>query len=118
MSLKTLSVPWGEGKKEFQLPEESIVWTISPKAIKPVQDEREEILRAMREPIGMPPIPEVLGDPAGKRIAIVVDDNTRVTPISACALETSSPILWPDGPAAPKASSQESAAWTRLPLSI
>ena len=82
MSLKTLSVPWGEGKKEFQLPEESIVWTISPKAIKPVQDEREEILRAMREPIGMPPIPEVLGDPAGKRIAIVVDDNTRVTPVN------------------------------------
>ena len=185
------------------MPEESIVWTISPKAIKPVQDEREEILRAMREPIGMPPIPEVLGDPAGKRIAIVVDDNTRVTPVnrilpvvvdelnrygvqdsqitvimalgshrymtdaeieervgtecysrlrvmnheydnpdqlSYCGktkfnspvyvnrtfvesdfgmcIGNIIPILWPDGPAAPKASSQESAAWTRLPLSI
>lgn len=77
-----LRVPWGEAAKEFRLPEESVAWTISPKAISPVPDEKAEILRAMREPIGMPAIPEVLGDPAGKRIAIVVDDNTRVTPVN------------------------------------
>lgn len=82
MSQKTLRIPWGEQEKEFQLPEESVDWVISPKAIPPVPDEREEILRAMREPIGMPSIPEVLGDPAGKKVAIVVDDNTRVTPVS------------------------------------
>lgn len=81
MSDQTLSIPWGAGTKSFQLPEASIAWTISPKAIPPVPDERDEILRAMREPIGMPPIPDLLGDPAGKTVAIVVDDNTRVTPI-------------------------------------
>ena len=48
MSDQTLSIPWGAGTKSFQLPEASIAWTISPKAIPPVPDERDEILRAMR----------------------------------------------------------------------
>lgn len=82
MALKTLSIPWCENSKEFQLEEKSIAWIISPKGNAPVPNEKEEILRAMREPIGMPTIPEVLGDPTGKKIAIVVDDNTRVTPIN------------------------------------
>ena len=81
MAERTLRFPWGEETKEFRLPEESVAWVVSPKPIAPVADEKAEILRAMREPIGMPTIPEALGDPAGKRIAIVVDDNTRVTPV-------------------------------------
>lgn len=81
MSQKNLSIPWGKGEKTFQIPEELLAWVITPKAIPAVPDEREEILRAIRNPIGSLTIPEILGDPEGKRIAVVVDDNTRVTPI-------------------------------------
>ena len=45
----TLRVPWGEAAKEFRLPEESVAWTISPKAIPPVPDEKAEILQEQIE---------------------------------------------------------------------
>ena len=81
MAELSLKIPWGETEKAFSLPEESVAWIISPKDIPPADDEKEEILRAVRNPIGMLPLKDALGNPEGKKIAVVVDDNTRVTPI-------------------------------------
>ena len=78
---KTYSIPWCKEKREFQLPEESLIWTATPTHIDGVKDERAAIEQAIRNPIGSPTLPELIGDPKGKKIAIVVDDNTRVTPV-------------------------------------
>ncbi len=80
--LRTIEIPWGHGTKSFCLPEDRVAWVVTPKASPAVPDEAEEIRRAMRQPIGCAPIPEQIGDPKGKKIAIVVDDNTRVTPVN------------------------------------
>lgn len=74
-------IPYGDTEKlEFEIEDERLIWEVSPKEVKGVDDEEAEIMQALMNPIGSKPLKELVGDPEGKIIAIVVDDNTRVTP--------------------------------------
>lgn len=74
-------IPYGDTEKlEFEIEDERLIWEVSPKEVKGVCDEEAEIMQALLNPIGSKSLKELVGDPEGKTIAIVVDDNTRVTP--------------------------------------
>ncbi len=73
-------IPYGEKKLEFEIEDSRLLWRVSPKNLPGAEDEEAEVMRALLHPIGSPTLKELIGAPEGKTIAVVVDDNTRVTP--------------------------------------
>ncbi len=80
MGSTPVSVPWGKESISLQLPEG---WRLAgmpePSSVPPVADVAEEVKRSLAEPIGAGRL-GALARP-GMRIAIVVDDSSRPTPV-------------------------------------
>ena len=80
MSLKTLQVPWGNQLASVTLPE---TWQVQgilvPSSVPPCRDPQAEVTRALFTPIGAPRISSLAR--AGMKVAIVIDDGSRPTPI-------------------------------------
>jgi nickel-dependent lactate racemase len=73
-----VELPYGKGTVGVRIPEKNLIGVYSPKDVRPVADVREEVIRALKRPIGSRPLRE-LAKGAGK-VVIVADDNTRLTP--------------------------------------
>lgn len=75
------TLPWGNSSLTFELPEEWEV--IDPVALeegtKDSRDEQQILADSLRSPIGCTPLSS--WDLKGKRVLLVVDDNTRPTPV-------------------------------------
>lgn len=76
---RKIQIPYGSNFKEFEVPRNNLVWMVSPSNVPPVEDEQKEILRAIRNPLGMPNLSQMVAQ-KGKNTVILVDDNTRITP--------------------------------------
>ena len=79
--MKKMSIPWLYSVREFRIPDDALIWIATPKNIPPAPEPEQEILTAILNPIESPGLKELLGNPASKKVAVVVDDNTRVTPV-------------------------------------
>jgi lactate racemase len=78
MSSVKIVLPYGPDNMEVSVPEENLIGIYSPQNIASVPDVKQEIIRALRHPIGTPPLAELV---QGKeKIVILADDNTRLTP--------------------------------------
>ncbi|MCU0555061.1 MAG: nickel-dependent lactate racemase [Syntrophales bacterium] len=73
-----VELPYGKGTVEVRIPGRNLVGVYSPKDVRPVADVREEVIRALKRPIGSKSLRELVKG-AGK-VVIVADDNTRLTP--------------------------------------
>ncbi len=82
MAENTLALPWGKDSICIDLPETwRIVDSLTPAGVAPVMNATEEIQAALRAPIGLSALAELA---RGKlRVAIVIDDASRPTPVSA-----------------------------------
>ncbi|MDI6600768.1 MAG: nickel-dependent lactate racemase [Thermoanaerobacteraceae bacterium] len=76
-----IKLHYGEDYISFELPEEKISWIASPNHLEPVADLDEEVKKAIKNPVECPTIPELVKR-YGKNTVIIVDDFTRVTPVS------------------------------------
>lgn len=76
----TKSIPYNDKELEFDIPGENLIWEVTPKDIAGCENENAEVMKAILNPIGTVPLKEMIGEVDNKKIAIVVDDNTRVTP--------------------------------------
>jgi len=76
----TLTVPYVDGKKTFQIDEKNLLYNFIPKMpTRPSSTEEEEKVRkALRNPIGAARIEDSVG--GGDKVALLVDDWTRATP--------------------------------------
>lgn len=73
-----VSLPYGSETISACIPAENLLGVYSPKDVASVTDLKEEVIRAIREPIGSPRLAELV---QGKqKIVLVADDNTRLTP--------------------------------------
>jgi nickel-dependent lactate racemase len=80
MSDHSIGVPWGGEAIQLDLPANwSVRGILQPSSLPPVDSVGEEVLRALRQPIGMAGL-ESLVRP-GFRVAIVIDDSSRPTPV-------------------------------------
>lgn len=80
MPLNTLQLPWGNERISITLPERwQLQGILEPSSLPPCADEGAEVLRALAEPIGAPRLNN-LARP-GTRVAIVIDDASRPTPV-------------------------------------
>ena len=71
-------LPYGKTEICARIPTRNFLGTIEPKEKSGVPDSRVEVERALREPIGTKQLSEIAKP--GDKVAIVVDDATRVTP--------------------------------------
>ena len=74
----TIQLSYGIEKISVELPKDKLVFVVEPKEFPGVEDEEEEIRRALRNPVGTPRISELVRP--GQHVVIVADDLTRVTP--------------------------------------
>jgi nickel-dependent lactate racemase len=80
MSSRTLQLPWGNEFISIVLPEKwQVQGILEPSSLPPCTDPQAEVLRALANPIGAPPIRNLTR--AGKKVAIVIDDGSRPTPV-------------------------------------
>lgn len=76
--MRTVTIPYGTGNINVDIPEKNIIGVYSPHAVPPVPDMRAEIKRALANPIGCQPLNELVR--GKKKVVLIADDNTRLTP--------------------------------------
>ena len=75
-----VSVPWGDKTIDLRLPDDwRVVGTLEPSSIKPVSSVADEVARSLSDPVGAERLENTVKP--GMRVAIVVDDSSRPTPI-------------------------------------
>jgi lactate racemase len=74
-----IELPYGHEKSTLNLDDRRLVGVYSPTNAEAVPDVSSEVVRSLENPIGMGSLRSVVRP--GKRVAIAVDDNTRVTPV-------------------------------------
>lgn len=77
----TLRLPWGRETLTLHLPENwSLLGEMTPQPLPAVADVTAETARALEKPYGMSRLAELVG--AAARIALVIDDDSRPTPVA------------------------------------
>ena len=78
-----ITLPYGKDSVDFHVPDESFTEMLDPGAAAPVFSDASEIIRAIDNPLGTPPLKDVIGNmPENKKICVIVDDISRPTPIN------------------------------------
>ncbi|MGE4282984.1 MAG: nickel-dependent lactate racemase [Clostridia bacterium] len=72
-------LPYGEKEVEVYLPKDNVEWIKSPNNVPGLEDEEKAILEAIRNPIGIPALDELVKQ-KGKNVVLLVDDMTRAAP--------------------------------------
>ena len=82
---KTIELPWGGGETlPLQIPPTwQIIAHSQPVASPPIADLLAAVQEGLRQPIGLPPLRHLVGPEA--RIALVMDDGSRPTPVHRLA---------------------------------
>lgn len=76
-----ISLPYGNEMVGMEVPDQCFIGMIDPPEARPAGDPERMILDAIEHPIGGPKLEDIVTP--DKRIAVIVDDGSRPTPISA-----------------------------------
>lgn len=76
---RKITLPYGHGSRTIEIPEAHLAWIDGPRAVPPLAGLEEAIRAAIRNPIGSPPLSELVAR-YGQRTVILIDDSTRSTP--------------------------------------
>lgn len=76
-----VEIPYGTASLRFEIPDVNFGGEYGPKHVEASSDANSLIREALANPIGTPPLRDM--SLSGRRIAIVVDDRTRPTPVAA-----------------------------------
>jgi len=75
-----IDLPQACGRLEVVLPDAWLGEVIHPEPVPPAADAAAEVERALAQPIGAPPLAGLAR--SGQRVALIVDDYTRKTPVA------------------------------------
>lgn len=75
---RTIHLPYGGDRVPVSIPEDSLADVFKPQEANACADLVSEIRRALSEPLGTPPLSEMVQ--RGETVVILVDDHTRTTP--------------------------------------
>jgi nickel-dependent lactate racemase len=78
MSNVKITIPYGQENLDITVPQENLIGIYSPRDIAIVPDVKQEIIRAINNPIGTKSLAELVK--GKKKVVILADDNTRLTP--------------------------------------
>lgn len=66
---------------DIPIPAANLVFEASPHDVQPVADAEAKIREALSRPIGARPLSEAVA--RGQKVVLIVDDNTRLTPVDS-----------------------------------
>jgi nickel-dependent lactate racemase len=75
-----ISLPYGDGALELELPVQNVIAVASPRDVCAQADCSTLVSEALRHPIESAPLSTLVEE--GQRLLILVDDNTRPTPVA------------------------------------
>lgn len=75
-----VELPYGNEKIGFDIPEKNFIGMLDPEFVPPVDDIKEAVVNAIENPYGGKRLEDIVE--RGKKIAIIVDDASRPTPVS------------------------------------
>jgi nickel-dependent lactate racemase len=73
-----LKIPYVDRMLEVDIPARNLIFDLSPRDVPPVDDFDGTIRQALANPIGTPPLGDLVR--TGQKVIVVSDDNTRITP--------------------------------------
>ncbi len=73
-----MTIPYGESTLSFRVPSANLMGSFWPQPMAPVPDVAAEIRRALSQPIGGPPLADLVR--GVRNLVLVADDGTRPTP--------------------------------------
>jgi len=73
-----VKLPYGKTELGFSLPAENLIAILEPTQVAPAPDPAGVIREAIRNPIGRPPLKQLVRD--GQYVLVLIDDMTRPTP--------------------------------------
>jgi len=76
-----VELPYGHERSAIDIDERRLIGVFSPEDAEAVQDVGVEAARSLANPIGLGGLRSIVRP--GKKVAIAVDDNTRVTPVKS-----------------------------------
>ncbi len=76
-----VELPYGQETVKVTVPPSNLIGVFSPQDVAVVTDIKQEIIRALHNPIGTKSLQELVK--GAKKVVIVADDNTRLTPTEA-----------------------------------
>lgn len=80
MAEQVISLPWGADRINIRIPARwKVNGILEPTALPPVKDVKEELVKALAEPVDSEKIEEIVK--SGQKIAVVIDDISRPTPV-------------------------------------
>ncbi len=74
-----IGIPFIDQTLRIDLPPANLLFDVAPMDLPPVKDFKAAICQALQNPIGAPPLAELLRP--GWKVVLVSDDNTRPTPV-------------------------------------
>ena len=75
-----MKIPYVDRFLDVEIPEQNLIFDVAPRDTPAVADFRGTILHALENPVGAPPLKDLIRP--GMKIIIISDDNTRITPSS------------------------------------
>jgi nickel-dependent lactate racemase len=79
----TVTIPWGEGELVLALPGQwHVAGILEPQSLPAVAHLDAEVCNALAQPIGLPPLREMMAQFQNGKIALVIDDGSRPTPVA------------------------------------
>ncbi|NQS89941.1 nickel-dependent lactate racemase [Patescibacteria group bacterium] len=78
MKKRLLTLRYGKSKVEVKIPEENLVYTVGPKDLPGLRDEKKSIKESLNNPIQSAPLYQEVKK--GMKVVIIGDDITRPTP--------------------------------------
>ncbi len=76
--MPVIELPYGNSILPIDMPDDRLGEILDPRSVQPAPDPAAAIRRALADPIGAPPLKNLVKP--GSRIAVVIDDITRETP--------------------------------------
>ena len=81
MKRVSINLPYGDGTLELELPAQNLIKVASPRDVTAKADCAILVGEALRHPIASAPLSSLIKE--GQKLLILVDDNTRPTPVAA-----------------------------------
>ena len=75
-----MKVNYGSKEVELNIPEDNLCFNLYPRECSRINNVKEEILNAIRNPIGCPSLQKIMD--SQDKVVIIADDNTRLTPVN------------------------------------
>ena len=75
-----MKVNYGSQEIELNIPENNLCFNLCPKECSKIDNVKEEILNAIRNPIGCLPLQKIVN--SQDKVVIIADDYTRLTPVN------------------------------------